>query len=221
MMPSSSPALPVLDPPRVSPWRLVMMLGGSGALAGLLIVLAYDFTLPTIEAHRNEVLRTAVAEVLQQPARADTVYVHAGAVSATMPAGADPRAVELVFRGFDADGKIVGYAVTVTEPGFADPLGLIFGYDPVDREVLGMLVLSSKETPGLGDKILRPDFVARFRSRLAPLVGRKESPAPEDRSGILMITGATISSRAIINGINRNVERLHPLLERDARSTGQ
>ncbi|HEX6058512.1 MAG TPA: hypothetical protein VFZ11_05790, partial [Gemmatimonadaceae bacterium] len=100
--------LPVLEAPQVPSWRLLVTLGGAGALAGLLIVLAYGWTLPRIEAHRAGVLRAAIEEVLRQPARADTLWLHDGALVGALPAGAGGAGLERVYAGFDADGRRTG-----------------------------------------------------------------------------------------------------------------
>jgi electron transport complex protein RnfG len=203
--------LPVLEQPQVPSWRLLATLGGAGALAGLLIVLAYGWTLPRIEAHRAGVLRGAIEEVLRQPERADTLFLYQGALTATLPAGVSGAKLERVYRGYRG-GEAIGYALTASEPGFADQIGVIFGYDADARELLGMKVLSSKETPGLGDKIEKPAFTGQFAKRVMPLVGVKAAPPASDRSAIVMITGATISSRTIIKEINASVARWQPLL---------
>lgn len=203
--------LPTLEQPQVPSWRLLVTLGGAGALAGLLIVLAYSWTLPRIEAHRAGVLRAAIEEVLRQPERADTLYLYQGALTSALPTGVSGAKLERVYRGYRG-GRAVGYALTASEPGFADQIGVIFGYDADTRELLGMKVLSSKETPGLGDKIEKPTFTTQFAKRVTPLVGVKSAPTATDRSAIVMITGATISSRTIINEINASVARWQPLL---------
>lgn len=209
----SSTPLPVMEPAQVPSWRLLATLGGAGALAGLLIVLAYSWTLPSIEAHRAEVLHSAIAEVLQQPARADTLFLYDGALVATLPAGVSSKRLERVYRGYAADGHSVGYAITTSEAGFADQIGLIFGYDAVAKKLLGMKILSSKETPGLGDKIEKPGFMGQFAGRVAPLLGVKGAAPAGNASAVVMVTGATISSRTVIREINTAVARWQPLLD--------
>ncbi|MHC4408667.1 MAG: hypothetical protein ACYS0F_06660, partial [Planctomycetota bacterium] len=59
---------------QVPSWRLVATLGSGGACAGLLLVLVFQATLPAIEAHKAKMLRLAVAEVLQEPDRTETIY---------------------------------------------------------------------------------------------------------------------------------------------------
>jgi electron transport complex protein RnfG len=118
-----------------------------------------------------------------------------------------------VYLGYDSAGAPTGYAIVASEPGFQDQITLIFGYDPVGREVLGMKVLESRETPGLGDKIERPAFTAQFAGRVAPLTGVKGAPPAGDASAVVMVTGATISSRAVVEEINAAVSRWQPLIE--------
>lgn len=206
-------ALPVLEKPATPSWRLLATLGGAGALAGLLIVLVYGWTAPRVEAHRAAVLRTAIEEVLRAPERADTLYLHGGALVAGPPAGVDGKGLERVYAGYDAEGRAVGYAITASSAGFADQVGLIFGYEPEGRQLLGIKILSTKETPGLGDKIERPAFTDQFRGRVAPLLGVKSAAEADDASTVVMVTGATISSRTVIRGINEAVARWQPLID--------
>lgn len=198
--------------PEVSAGRLVVTLGSAGAIAGFLIVFVYGWAQPRIEAHRAEALRVAVREVLAEPDRYDTLYVHEGALVARPPAAADPRALEHVYVGYDAEGRRVGFAAVAAEPGFQDVIRLLFGYDPETETILGMKVLESRETPGLGDKIEKDSaFVAEFDGAAPPLVGVKQG-AGRGPGEVDMITGATISSRTVIAAINRQVERLGPLM---------
>lgn len=193
-------------------WRLLLTLGGAGALAGLLIVLAYDWTKPKIDAHNAMLLRSAIEEVLHAPKRTDTLFLEQGSLTAK-PVG-NRASLERIYEGFDANGRVVGYAISASEAGFADQVGLIFGYEPSSHSVLGLKIVSTKETPGLGDKIERASFTAQFAKRIAPIIGLKGSVPPADNSGIAMITGATISSRTVVREINNAVKRWQPLLEK-------
>jgi electron transport complex protein RnfG len=79
-----------------------------------------------------------------------------------------------------------------------------------------MKVLESKETPGIADKIVLPVFTSQFRGRVAPLTGIKRDESAKmasDRSAVVMITGATISSRAVVRGINETIAHWQPYLD--------
>jgi electron transport complex protein RnfG len=107
--------------------------------------------------------------------------------------------------------------------GFQDTIRLIYGYSTEKQQVIGMEVLESKETPGLGDKIIKDDdFLANFRALDASLTddgsalenpieavkaGKKEHPWQIDG-----ITGATISSKAIGDILRSSTEYMLPIL---------
>lgn len=209
------PGLPPDAPqrPEVSSSRLVATLGVAGALAGLVIVLTFGWANPRIQQHRAEALKAAIQDVLRGPETVRTYYVTDDGLSETAPPGADTITAEKIHLGLDSAGEPVGYAVTGQESGFQDAILVIFGYDPVASEVLAMRVLESKETPGLGDKIIKDSaFVAEFRGVKAPLQGVKQG-AGNAANEVDMITGATISSRTVIGIINHRIEALDPLFE--------
>lgn len=188
-------------------WKLLTLMTSAGALAGLLIVTAYQVTLPRIERHKSEVIRSAVEEVLKAPHSFDTLYLHDGALSKSLPAGVDAKGLPRIYLGHDAAGKRIGFALSATENGFQDPVTVMFGYDAAARRVIAMRVISNRETPGLGDKIEKDSaFVNGFAGVAGPLNGVKAGGArgPND---VVMITGATISSRAVIRIINNAIAR--------------
>jgi electron transport complex protein RnfG len=200
--------------PDVPAWRLLVTLGVAGALAGFLLVFVFQVTAPIIERNKAERLAAAVQEVLKGPVRYDTLFVIDDRLTDVLPDGVDARSFDQVYRGYDADGQLIGYAMAAGEPGFQDIVRLIFGYDYATSTLLGMKVLESKETPGLGDKIEKDmGFVGQFDGATAPLVGVKPRDGTGDPHEVDMITGATISSRTVIKVINNALSRLDPMLE--------
>jgi len=185
--------------------RLVGTLAVAGALAGLAIVLAFQWANPRIEAWRAEVLADAVTEVLAGADRYETVFLEDDGF--TLEPTADTTGLDRVYVGYGDDATPVGVALVGAAAGFQDVIRVIFGYDPDTGEVIGMRILESKETPGLGDKIAKDSsFVAGFLRVLAPLVGVKAGRERGDASEVTMITGATISSRAVIDIINMRLD---------------
>jgi electron transport complex protein RnfG len=186
--------------------RLVGTLALAGALAGLAIVLVFQWAKPRIDEYQARMLAEAVTEVLGGAARYETVYIQEGRLT---PQPTDTTGLDRVYVGYDEVDRPVGVALVAAESGFQDVIRLIFGYDPGTGEVLGMKVLESKETPGLGDKIEKDStFIREFLGVGTPLVGVKPDRATDAREEVVMITGATISSRAIIDIINHRLEAL-------------
>jgi electron transport complex protein RnfG len=207
----STPPLPKAEPP-VKASRLIMTLALGGAFAGLLIASVYEKTLPAIQKYADSKIEGAVNEVLGKPARLETLYLVGEKLSATPPAGVELRAVTKAYVGFDAQGARVGVAIEAAEPGFADDVRLMVGFDPETSTLTGFFVLGQKETPGLGDKIEKNEaFVSAFRGKVTPIKGTKNVTA--DASTVQTITGATISSRTVIQIINHAVELWRPRLQ--------
>ncbi len=208
--PSAPAAAPA--PPAVPASRLLATLAFGGAFAGLLVATVYEKTLPAIQKYADSKIEGAVNEVLGKPARLETLYLIADKLSRTPPAGVELRAVTKAYVGFDDKGARVGVAVEAVEPGFADDVRLMVGFDPATSTLTGFSVLGQKETPGLGDKIEKDEaFRAGFRGKTAPIKGTKN--ATTDSRTVQTITGATISSRTVIQIINHAVALWQPRLQ--------
>jgi electron transport complex protein RnfG len=208
---TKAPPVAVKD---VRSWQLLAMMTGAGAIAGMLIVTAYKLTLPRIEEHQGEVMQTAVQEVLKAPSSYDTLYLVGGKLVNALPAGANAKTTEKVYLGHDKAGKRIGFALGGTENGFQDPVTVMFGYDAGAKKLIAMKVISNKETPGLGNKIETDSaFVNGFVGAAAPLNGVKKDRGKSGANDVIMITGATISSRAVIRIINNAIARWQPLMD--------
>jgi electron transport complex protein RnfG len=198
----------------VRSWKLLTMMTVGGAIAGLLIVSAYTLTLPRIERHQGEVMEAAVKEVLKAPASYDTLYLYNGALVKSVPASTDTKKLEKVYLGHDAAGKRMGFAVSAAENGFQDLVTLMFGYDASAHKLIAMKVIGNKETPGLGNKIETDSaFVNGFVNAVAPINGVKKDRGKSTPNDVVMITGATISSRAVIRIIDNAIARWQPLMD--------
>lgn len=213
--PPVAPSVTVTPPatakaPEVSSLKLLATLALAGAAAGLLVVAVYKATLPTIEKHEAAKVESAVREVLKSPTRWDTLYAKNG--SLTRDAGGEGKDLPKAYIGFDASGKELGAAVTAQEPGFQEEVLLMIGFEPASGKLIGFKVVEQKETPGLGDKIeADTSFTRQFPGRIAPLKGVK-ARNPDNDNEVQTITGATISSRAVIRIINHALEKWQPLL---------
>jgi electron transport complex protein RnfG len=200
----------------VSSVRLVLTLALAGAVAGALLVFVFLWSQPQIQAYDAMVLREAVTEVLHGPDHFESVFLHDGTLmtAASLPQGVDTLELDRVFLGYDQAGEPVGFALQAEGFGFQDLITLIFGYDPGTGEVLGMKVLKHLETPGLGDKIVKDSvFVRGFEGAEAPIQGVKPDRNTGDPHQVDMITGATISSSAVIRIINERLAEVGGLLD--------
>jgi Na+-translocating ferredoxin:NAD+ oxidoreductase subunit G len=181
--------------------RLVLTLAIAGLISGVAIIGIYESTLPTITANKARELREAVFKVLPGVSQMQALVVRNGElVAVDVPDKDEP----VIYGGYDERRDFVGYAIPAAGAGFQDTIAILYGYVPNEKRVVGMEVLESRETPGLGDKIYKDaDFVGNFSTLsvepkiIAVKKGTKSSPNEIDA-----ITGATISSKAVVRIIN-------------------
>jgi electron transport complex protein RnfG len=205
---------PPVAPP-VSSIRLVLALSLTGLLSGLVLVGVYLATEPRIRKNRAEALRAAIFRVLPGATEISTFVLEGDALTAWEGGGDNLPTLPAVYAGSDDGGRLVGYAIPADGPGFMDTVGLIYGLDLERRVIVGMQVLESRETPGLGDRIaFDPQFMANF---VALAVDPKIEPVKRGKkvsdNQVDCITGATISSEAVVSILNRSAQRWLPLLE--------
>jgi electron transport complex protein RnfG len=211
----------------------------AGLLSGLTIVGAYRLTLPRIQANQAEALRRAVFEVLPGAERmerlvwrpggageAGGVLVPPGERGAAAAGQGTAAAEPSVYAGFAAGGRFLGYAIPAAGAGFQDTISLLYGYDPAGDRIVGMQVLESRETPGLGDRIYKDEaFVAQFRDlAVAPRLELVKD-APTAPNQVDAITGATISSAAVVTILQSAneqwLDRLRSVIPSESEESGR
>jgi len=198
---------------------MMITLTGVAMLAGLLVVLVYQFTRPIIDENQRRATEQAVFQVIPGAvSRRDFLVTDDGVVPATRGGGGIH-----IYAGYDADGKLLGIAANAGAVGYAGMIQLLYGYDPECECIRGIKVLKLAETPGLGDRIITDtDFTANFHALEARLNADREAlahPIVTVKHGtkthaweIDAISGATISSKAVGKALNESAQALLPRL---------
>ncbi|MBM3314812.1 RnfABCDGE type electron transport complex subunit G [candidate division WOR-3 bacterium] len=108
-----------------------------------------------------------------------------------------------------ARGQGVGTVLRCARQGYGGPVPVIVGVDLQGR-ITGIQVAagSLKETQGLGTKVTRPEWQAQFNGKNAA-----EAALRPDGGSIEAITGATISSRAVANGVRAAMEKYAEVIQ--------
>jgi electron transport complex protein RnfG len=181
--------------------RLVLTLAIAGLVSGVAIIGIYETTLPTITANKARELREAVFKVLPGVSQMQALVHRDGEL---VVVGVPDKDEPVIYGGYDDQGVFVGYAMQAAGPGFQDTIGILYGYNPAEKIVVGMEVLESRETPGLGDKIYKDAvFVGGFSSlSVEPEIVAVKKGTKSQPNEIDAITGATISSKAVVRIIN-------------------
>lgn len=201
-MSTDTQSLEIPQEAQASSARLVITLTVLALLSGFLLAVVYELTLPPIKAYQRESLQKAVYQVVPGSSQLTPLMAQGGElVPVDLEAAMEGEAV---FAAYDEAGSFKGYAIPAAGGGFQDIISLIYGYVPADKKIIGMSVLESRETPGLGDKIFKDQVFVDQWSDLSvepELVATKKGEGTA-ANHVDCITGATISSKAVVRIIN-------------------
>ena len=195
--------------PAARVWPMYRAMVGVGLLCGLLIVGVFQLTGPVIARNRAEALERAIFQLLPEArSRATFSWVDDERFLPLEAAGGDSEGGGVAHAGYDGEGALVGFALEGSGMGYQDVIHLLYGYSFAEDAVVGIRVLESRETPGLGDRIeTDPAFLANFEALdvrldaagdgLAHAIEAVKHGAKSQPWQVDGITGATISSVAV------------------------
>ena len=109
-----------------------------------------------------------------------------------------------VYKALDAEGTSLGYVIeTTSKKAYAGKITLFMGVTMQNR-LNGISILTISETPGLGmraEEVLVPQFKDKM---LASFVYTKSGSVLANE--IDAISGATITTKAVVNAVNGGVD---------------
>ena len=100
-------------------------------------------------------------------------------------------------------GKETGYCVLTEPMGFGGAMSLMVGVTD-EGTVLGVKIISLKETPGLGTKADDETWLSQFVLKKGQLAVTKNATAADNE--IVAISGATVSSKAVTDGVQKAID---------------
>ena len=135
------------------------------------------------------------------------------------------------YIGKDDEGKIIGYVFKTEGKGYASDIVTMVGVDVrgVANVIGGIKILSQNETPGLGSKIVE---VKQDKTIWSVLLEKESSdkkevePKPwfqeqfqgkriDQLEDVETITGATISSKAVIDSVKNKAKEILEIIQND------
>lgn len=142
-----------------------------------LLALVNDVTKDTISKNEEKALKSAVKAIFSDVNDPKTEKLNVSL---------DDKTFNGLYSVKDGD-TLVGYYASVAPKGFKGAVEMLVGVS-LDGTVCGIQIVTSGETPGIGDKIEKASFLNKFN-------GKNKTTLDVDT-----ISGATYSSKAVING---------------------
>ncbi|MCQ9208409.1 MAG: FMN-binding protein [Omnitrophica bacterium] len=177
--------------------KMIAVLTIVGLLSGGFLTFVDQQTAPAIESRGLESLSQAVFKVL--------------------PDAVDYKKIKLedvvIYQGLDKRGKKIGLAFLAAGSGYQGEIKIMVGVAQDFNRLQNIQILESIETPGLGGRITEDDFRKQFQglaiSEKIKLGKAKETKQPT----VQAITGATISSKAVVDIIDQKISTIKKLLK--------
>lgn len=161
-------------------------------IGGLLLAAVYAKTSPVIYKKTLEETEKALKELMPE------------AKNITKAGEWAPEHKHASYYEAKNDNEVLGYVAESYGKGYSSFIHLLIAVDK-DFKIKQVKILGHAETPGLGDEVEKPYFINQFSGKdLEHLVLLKT----ETKDMIQAISGATISSRAVTNGVRYGVEIL-------------
>lgn len=154
-------------------------------------------------AGTNELTKDAIAQRALEEAEAARRAVLHNAENFEQMQLSESGNIDNGYRGLK-EGQTVGYVAQTTVRGYAGDIEVIIGMD-LDGKLTGISVGGPKfsETVGLGDKAKAPAFTDQFNGLSMPVKLQENVDA---------ISGATITSTAVVLGVNQAGEYLTTII---------
>jgi len=121
-----------------------------------------------------------------------------------------PGRIAGVYEAYSND-TVIGYVFDVTTKGYGGEMKLTVGID-ADGRVTGVIIGDNNETPGLGSKAKEPGFTGQFKGvdATSTLSVVKQNKSSENE--IQAISGATITSRAVTEGVQAALDSVRLIM---------
>ncbi len=209
-------------PLQSSAGKMILTMGLVATICGVLIVGAFQSTEGAIAENKRIMLERAVFRVL--PGAAVVREYVATPLGIRLLAGKKvPEGGVKFYTAYDQSGALKGVAAEASAKGYADTVRVLYGYDVKCQCIIGIGVVSMRETPGIGDKIITDqEFLKNFEAldvrvnaemtALANAVKVVKHGTKQNAWQIDAIAGATVTSKAVGRGINESAQKLLPKL---------
>lgn len=188
------------------------LLGLAALLASALLAGIHLLSRDRIAAGERQLQRQALAEVLPVDRFDNDLLGSRIEVEAThwLGAGAHP-----LYRARRGDRPVALVLEAVASDGYNGDIRVLLAIGD-DARLLGLRILAHRETPGLGDAIARRDWQSQFLDTALDAAPHPGWHLRRDDGRIDALTGATISSNALLGAVRRALafaKRYHTALQ--------
>lgn len=182
-------------------------------VSGLALGFVYDITKGPIAEQEQKAKEEAYQTVFVDAASYEEIELDADAVNVLLgEAGYGAQNIDEALLAKDESGETLGLVMNVTTgEGYGGDIQFAMGIQN-DGTVNGIKILAIDETAGLGMKANEETFYGQFSNKKVEAFQYTKSGAASDNE-IDAISGATVTTNAMVNGVNAGIVYFNSLVE--------
>lgn len=179
-------------------------------IAGLLLGAVYEITKEPIAKENQRAKEEAYKAVFADADSFEEISFDADQVQKELDGQGLDASINEAMKVLDASGQQLGYVLTVTDhEGYGGDIQYAMGVQS-DGTLNGISFLSISETAGLGMKAKEDSFRKQFEGKNVDQIVYTKNGASADNE-IDALSGATITTNAVTNGVNAGLYYVHTL----------
>jgi electron transport complex protein RnfG len=172
-------------------FKICAVLTSICVICAFLLALTYNAAIGKIEENQKKAIQESINKLAPKTTRQEKIKVNN----------------TLLWKLYK-DNVLIGYATIASGQGYGGEIEIMTVAGPKLEKIRGIEIIKSNETPGLGSKISQKSFKAQFKNLdiTTPITYSKTEPKKSGQ--IKTITGATISSKSVVEILNKKIKAL-------------
>lgn len=177
--------------------KMLVVLTVICAVSGFALALVHDVTREPIEYSRLKFVKEPAVKAVLSGYQNDPIKDRL-----SIPMGTDKKGkpVKLIVFPAKKDGKTFAVAFESSAGGYHGDIGVMVGINLNTKKLNGISIVSHTETPGLGARIVEPNFTGSFKDKAID----KDLGVGD----INALSGATFSTKGVLAAVNKARETL-------------
>lgn len=178
--------------------KTALILFAITALSATLLAVLNSITAPLIAENSAKNQQEALKAVMDGTKNFEELAITESMIETAAKTGSEINSLYAAKNG----SELSGYCAIITTSGYDSGLQIAAGVD-LDGKVTGVKIISSNETPGLGQNAAKPEFLNQYIGKEFEISVIKSGAGDNE---INAISGATMTSDGVTGAVNTLLE---------------
>jgi len=177
-------------------FKIVVVLTLVCILSGAGLSVCFKKLYPKIKENQKELIRKALRLLVEE-----------GSIFKERKIGN-----QILYEIYSPENTLLGYALISEGNGYQGKIKILVALKKDLKTLWGIEIIQSSETPGLGARITEKDFKEQFKNLVSVPQIKLTKTKKSMHNEIEAISGATISSQAVVKIVNKGIKKIKSLI---------